>query len=327
MNMAAAVEPTHHPVHDSELIQFEQVFAKDELDGLEQNLVIRGWRSPVRGRPLIHFLHGNGFCASVYWQMLAPLVCDSDGQQAPFDCILTDLQGHGESEAGSHFLGWNGNASLATAVIESVAAEFGEVTRYAIGHSFGGVLTAMLCSRNPKLFSRAVLLDPVLFTPVMINLLRVQKFFLPRYRTPFSQKALKRRDHWDSFQQAADSLRGRGIYKGWCEASLQDFILGALEARDERGTVALRCPTWLESDIFNSVPFGLWKDIKRSETPTRILYGERSYPFVAKAARLAAKQNSHFSYRELPGGHCFMQEDPELARNQLLQALSSHPAY
>ncbi|GAA3950906.1 alpha/beta hydrolase [Allohahella marinimesophila] len=319
--MEASVDSAYHPIHDSGLIQFEQMFAKGELKGLEQPLVIRGWRSPVRGRPLLHFLHGNGFCASVYWQMLAPLVCDNDGQEAPFDCIFTDLQGHGESEAGRHFLGWNGNAALATAVIESVAAQYGDVTRYAVGHSFGGVLTTLLCSRNPTLFSRAVLLDPVLFTPWMLRLLRVQKLVMPWYRTPFSQKALKRRDHWASFSHAADSLRGRGIYKGWCEASLQDFILGALKQRDGSAEVELRCPTWLEADIFDSVPYGLWSAIKRSRTPTRILYGERSYPFVAKSARLAGKRNSHFSFHELPGGHCFMQEDPQLARDELLRAL------
>ena len=310
-----------HPIHDSELIQFEHFFERGELKGLDQNLAIRGWRSPVRGRPLLHFLHGNGFCASVYWQMLKPLVCDADGQQAPFDCIFTDLQGHGESEAGRSFLGWDGNATLATAVIESVAAAYGEVTRFAVGHSFGGVLTAMMCSDNPGLYHRAVLLDPVLFTPAMIYLIRLQKLVMPWHRTPFSQKALRRRDHWNSFSHAADSLRGRGIYKGWCEPSLQDFVFGALKPVMEGDNVELRCPTWLESDIFNSVPYGLWRAIRRSRTPTHILHGEDSYPFVAKAARLAAKRNSQFSYQELPGGHCFMQEDPELARVELLRAL------
>ncbi len=48
---------------------------------------------------------------------------------------------------------------------------FGAVPCFAVGHSFGGVLTSLILARHPELFRRAVLLDPVLFTPTMIGVM------------------------------------------------------------------------------------------------------------------------------------------------------------
>ncbi|TKA89090.1 alpha/beta fold hydrolase, partial [Halopseudomonas bauzanensis] len=34
---------------------------------------LRGWHSPPSGKPLLHFIHGNGFCCRTYEPMLALL--------------------------------------------------------------------------------------------------------------------------------------------------------------------------------------------------------------------------------------------------------------
>lgn len=31
-----------------------------------EGFTLRGWRSPASGKPLLHFLHGNGFCCLAY---------------------------------------------------------------------------------------------------------------------------------------------------------------------------------------------------------------------------------------------------------------------
>ncbi len=60
---------------------------------------LRGWRSEPSGKPLLHFLHGNGFCGRTYEPMLRLLAED-------FDLWLCDIQGHGESDHGGRFHGW-----------------------------------------------------------------------------------------------------------------------------------------------------------------------------------------------------------------------------
>ena len=52
---------------------------------------LRGWRSEPSGKPLLHFLHGNGFCGRAYEPMLRHLARD-------FDLWLCDVQGHGDSD-------------------------------------------------------------------------------------------------------------------------------------------------------------------------------------------------------------------------------------
>ena len=34
---------------------------------------LSGWHTPPSGKPLLHFLHGNGFCGRTYEPMLAVL--------------------------------------------------------------------------------------------------------------------------------------------------------------------------------------------------------------------------------------------------------------
>ena len=73
---------------------------------------LRGWHTPPSGKPLLHFLHGNGFCGRTYEPLLRLLAAD-------FDLWLCDVQGHGDSDHGGRFHGWNRSAELA---VEAFAA-------------------------------------------------------------------------------------------------------------------------------------------------------------------------------------------------------------
>ena len=57
-------------------------------------------------------------------------------------------------------------------------------------------------------------------------------------------------------------------------------------------------------------------------TPTQIVYGDRTYPFVGRAVRRLAASNRHVTAHQTAGGHCFMLEHPASAaaavRAQLL---------
>ena len=98
---------------------------------------LRGWRSVPSGKPLLHFLHGNGFCGRTYEPMLQRLA-------ESFDLWLCDVQGHGDSDHGGRFHGWNRSAELAVEAFQANRAMFDEVPCFAAGHSFGGVLTSLI---------------------------------------------------------------------------------------------------------------------------------------------------------------------------------------
>lgn len=235
---------------------------------------LRGWRSEPSGKPLLHFLHGNGFCGRTYEPMLRLLAED-------FDLWLCDIQGHGESDHGGRFHGWNRNAEMAVEAFEAGRGPYGDVQRLACGHSFGGVLSSLVLARHPTLFARAVLLDPVLFTPAMIGVMALSETLGLQLRGSLAKKARLRRSQWPDRAAAYAGLRGRGIFKGWTDEALWAYVEYALKESD--GGVELKCRPSREAEIFSSFPRRLWPSLGKITTPTRVLYGDRTYPFVAKS--------------------------------------------
>ncbi|MFO3723415.1 alpha/beta fold hydrolase [Pseudomonas sp. HLMP] len=277
-----------------------------------EGFTLRGWRSPASGRPLLHFLHGNGFCSLAYQPLLMRL-----GEH--FDLWLSDVQGHGDSDHGGAFRGWNRSAALAVEAFESGRGEYGEVPRMALGHSFGGVLTGLILASEPQLFSRAVLLDPVLFSRRMIGVMGAAALVGLHRRHALARKAATRRSHWPDREAALASLQGRGIFKGWSDAALQAYVEHAIGDCGEG--VVLKCRPSREVEIFSSFPARMWPSLAQIRTPTHILHGEQSYPFVAHSVRRLAAINPQVSAQQVPGGHCFMQEDPMAAAEQVLAFL------
>lgn len=263
--------------------------------------VLRGWHSPPGGRPLLHFLHGNGFCARSYEPLLRLLAED-------FDLWLCDVQGHGDSDHGGRFLGWNRSAELAAEAFRAGRARFGAVPVLACGHSFGGVLSALMLAAEPQLFQRAVLLDPVLFPPAMIGAMALSELLGLHERHALARQARSRRRCWSDRAAAYAALHGRGIFRGWSDAALHAYVEHALQVVADG--VALKCRPEREAEIFASYPRRLWATLARVTTPTLVLHGRASYPFVARGVARWCAGNAHVTARLVEGGHCFMQEDP-----------------
>lgn len=266
---------------------------------------LRGYHSPPSGRPVIHFLHGNGYCGLTYAPMLERL-------SERFDLFLSDVPGHGDSDHGGRFPGWNHCAEFALEAWRAHQPRFGNVDVHAVGHSFGSVLSTLMLARSPETFRRAVLLDPVLFPPAMIGLMALSDVVGLYSRNTLAQRASKRRHHWNSREEAMDVLRNRGMFKGWRDDALQAYVQHAL--RDHPGGgVELKCRPSREAEIFGSYPRRLWASLARITTPTLVLRGEDTYPFAARAVERWTRSNPVARREVLPGGHCFMQEDPDRA--------------
>ncbi|MGH8353047.1 MAG: alpha/beta fold hydrolase [Pseudomonas sp.] len=270
---------------------------------------LRGWHSPPSGKPLLHFLHGNGFCGRTYEPLLQRLARD-------FDLWLCDVQGHGDSEHGGRFHGWNRSAELALEAFAAGRGIFGEVPCCAVGHSFGGVLSSLMLAKQPALFQRAVLLDPVLFSPAMIGVMVLSDVVGLYKRNSLAASARTRRRHWPDRAAAYAGLYGRGMFKGWSDAALWAYVEYALK-EVEGGGVELKCRPSREAEIFGSYPKRLWPALRKVGTPTRVIHGQRSYPFVAKSVARWCALNPAVSAQVVAGGHCFMQEDPQDAAERV----------
>lgn len=202
---------------------------------------------------------------------------------------------------------------------EAGRGEYGEVARFAVGHSFGGVLTGLMLASDPQLFGRAVLLDPVLFSRRMLGVMGAAALVGLHQRHALARKAASRRSHWPDRTAALASLQGRGIFKGWADAALQAYVEHAIGDCGE--AVVLKCRPSREVEIFSSFPKRMWASLCAINTPTHVIYGKHTYPFVPRSVQRLVSLNASISAQEVAGGHCFMQEDPAMAAEQVLAFL------
>lgn len=274
---------------------------------------LRGYHSQPSGKPLLHMLHGNGFCSRTYLPLLRHL--------APyFDFFLSDAQGHGDSDHGGPFLGWNVSAQLAEAALQAHRHLFIGQHIIGVGHSFGGVLTALMHCKADSPFSQVILLDPVLFTPSMLTVMRSLNGVGLYRKNPMAKAALRRRQHWPDKKAALDYLTNRGMFKNWQPAALAAYIEHAM-APSEQG-ISLKCQPDREAEIFSSFPDKLWQQLSQPCLPLLVVYGNSSYPFVSKAVKKWQSRNPAVQSIITEGGHCFMQEAPELTAQLMLQYLN-----
>ncbi len=269
---------------------------------IDTDFKLRGWRSKWSGKPVIHFLHGNGFCGLTYLPMLEILAKD-------FDLLITDLPGHGDSDSGARFAGWVGTANYASIVLSHFSQQLNATTQvYGLGHSYGGIITALMASRSPNRFRKILLMDPVIFSPGMLSVMKVADIFGLLKNSSMAQQARARSHQWSSREEAFDNFKDKGGFKGWTEESLQAYVEHAIE--DNEDGVRLKCSSKVEARIYGSYPKGLWSHLKKMQTQCKILVAQSSFPFIARSVKKLEKLVP-YSSGSMPGSHCFMQQDPE----------------
>lgn len=286
---------------------------------VKPGFMLRGYHTSPTGKPVIHFIHGNGFCGLTYEHLLAELNTD-------FDLFISDAQGHGNSDAGDQFKGWDETSRLARKVWKEFAPLWSDVPKFAMGHSFGAVLSTLMMAKEPGLFDGGVLMDPVYAPPRMATTMSfLGKTGLLKYM-PLSRQARIRTQRWESYQATWDYLYQRGTFKGWQDCCLKSYIDHALLA-DESGQMSLKCPPHIEAAIFSSYPNNLWKAIQSIQQPMVMLYGAKTYSFVLDSLSRIHQANSHYDFIKMPGGHCFMQEDPLLSATEIKMKIKFQLAY
>ncbi|WP_339339423.1 alpha/beta hydrolase [uncultured Oceanicoccus sp.] len=282
------------------------------------NVTLRGWQTRLSGKPIIYFRHGNGLSGLCYKPMLEQL--------APhYDLVIMDTQGHGDSDKGDK-ISWQQCAIHGLEHIEACYSQWnnlwqgaGTIPLYGIGHSFGGIMTLLTAGHRPQLFTRTILLDPVLFPPHIRLINRLIHLFGLSNFNPIVSRTLKRRSRWPSRQNAFETLHGRGIYKGWDNACLRAYTDHCLSEHQQQAQ--LKCSPTTEALIFAGQTGPIWPSVKKVATPMTIIAGKTSYSFVKAASARAAKQNPLIDRIVIEGRHCFMQERPIETAELILKLL------
>ena len=271
---------------------------------------LAGWTRPgAESAPAVHVLHGNGFCASTLWPAAQLLSAD-------WNLFLTDVPGHGGSAQPDHKMpDWQ---AMAARIGDALERRWPEPV-LGVGHSMGGVLTLLLAAARPQLFSRIVLLDPVLFSPEILLFQQLARKSGLWKRTALVKNVAARRREWPDADSMMADLQRKKLYRQWQPEALQAFIAGGTHTT--ASGLALNCdPAW-EASIFGSYPRGLWHAVHSIQVPVDILVASDSYPFIARAAKRAAAANPNIRWQSVAGSHCFPMEQPQLCATLVQELL------
>jgi pimeloyl-ACP methyl ester carboxylesterase len=275
-------------------------------DGTE----LTGWRTPQQDgtKPVLVFLHGNGFAQKIYLPLFAELV-------EHVDLVLPEQASHGEAPQTDHFMGWNGSANL---VADYLNAQSGNWKNWVLsGHSFGGILSFLAADKLQFPPQCLVLLDPIILPRRVVWMTRIQQLLgLTRFH-PMVSITRNRTRRFESREQAFEKFSGRGVFKGWTDQALWSYVNASLTPTKDGGVALITDPK-RECEIFGSYAWGLRKKIKAIDINTLVLLGNKTFPFQQQAVKQAAGTNRHLHVELLEGGHCFMQEIPRETASRLL---------
>jgi len=285
---------------------------------IEPGLCLRGQWFDNPSKPVIHFMHGNGFCGGMYWPFLQQFTDD-------YALFLHNVQGHGESDNGQKFPGWKESVRRIGLVIDAYrASHFGDRPVIGMGHSFGSMLTFIAACRQPSLFSQTLLLDPVFLNRRHVRVAGIlERLGLLNFHPMVKQAKIRGRE-WASREAAWTYFYQRGVFEGWSDESLAAYIEHALNHHAD-GSLSLKCPPWMEARIFGAIPHGIWRDVPKLRTPTRVFYGDESFSLISPSLAQAQKLAPMIEFSPLPGGHCFMQEFPDDSAAAIREWLHQNP--
>lgn len=273
------------------------------------------WGPSTDGAPLLLFTHATGMCARVYSGLLAPLA-------RRFRVIAPDARGHGRTELeavpGRVPLDWKPYRQDLVALVEALGG--GPVLL--AGHSFGATMSFEAAVEAPGLASAVCLIDPPFIPSDHVAAYRAAREagHPPNH---MADQAERRRDRFDSIAAARASYHGRGVFRGWPDEALDDYLEGGLlpEASDsphpQDAGVRLACAPGWEATSFRGVSTTLTESLPRADFPfTLLAAGEGSTVPESEEPRILANPHAHF--RRFPGtGHFLPVTHPELVRPYL----------
>jgi pimeloyl-ACP methyl ester carboxylesterase len=255
------------------------------------------------GPPLV-FTHANGFPPGAYRTMLETLT-------SRFRVTAFANRALWSDDDPSTVSSWRQLADdLRIGLAEHAVAPV-----VAVGHSIGGMLCAIAAARAPGLFSRLVLLDPVVFSGAQAFVWGWMKRLGMGGRFPLVDGALRRRDTWPDRAAVRAAWAGKPVFASWDPRVFEDYLAdGVIDASD--GSVTLRYPKAWEARLFRICPHDEWARLRRVAAPTLVVRGERSDTLLPGAARRMAREMPDARVIELAGASHFlpMERPDEVAR-------------
>jgi pimeloyl-ACP methyl ester carboxylesterase len=229
----------------------------DSSDGVRIALHDLGGPSSRKTAAVLLFSHATGLHARV-WEPMAAFL------SAEFHCVSVDLRGHGMSEVPPGTgLAWSGMADDLMAVLDGHRFPIGQL--HGIGHSMGGAALVLAAERRQDAFRSLWLYEPAIVP--------TDGGPLPDGDNPMSEGAARRRDRFDSLDQAYENYRSKAPLDQLHSDALRAYVEGGFVPAPD-GSVTLRCRPSTEAEVFrHAATSGAWDSIGSLDIPVAVVAG------------------------------------------------------
>lgn len=257
-------------------------------------VVLSQWDSH---KPSLHFAHANGFPAGSYRQLFEHL-------QSDFNICAIEMFGHHPHKPVS--ANWQNQVDELIHYLEQ--QNRGKV--YAVGHSFGGVVSFKAVCQRPDLFAGLIMLDPPLLTGLTAKAFRFFKKTPIIDRLTPAGKSKIRNHRWLNSESLVDYFASKPLFKGITKSVIQDYVdAGTYEKAGYRQLVF---NPQVETALFRNIPHNLSEYKGKLEVPALLITAEHTHickPFLIDPF---LKMNPHIEHQAYQGvGHLFPFQQPQ----------------
>ncbi len=251
-------------------------------------------------KPVMTFAWGNGFPMEMY----APFVREIQGN---YRQVGLPARSWWPETNPAELKSWHVMAQDYVAAIQEhqLAPVIG------VGHSMGGVVNLISAVEHPELFHAVVLIDPVFFPRWMVRLAMLIESTGFKLTRPLVDGALKRRDQWESIEEAYTYFRGKSLFKRCSDEVVRlytEYIV-----RPNGTGVELVYPKAWEAQIFRTPPLDEWRYPPKIQVPCMILAGENTNAFLPGAVRLWQQLRPDIPLKVIPEtSHLLPVEQPNI---------------
>ena len=260
---------------------------------------------------LIVFSHANSFPASTYRVMFAAL------ERRGFTVRAIEKFGHNPRFPVTP--NWPHLVDELYEFAEAEGVKAGEPA-WLIGHSLGGFLSTMCAARHPEMARGVLMLDSPLIGGWKATALSAAKRTALIGELGPGAISRKRRDRWDSLEDALAHLQHKKAFSRWDKQVLHDYVKHGTRA--DHGQRVLAFSREVETAIYNTLPHHIERLLARHplQCPAAFIGGshsrERQMVGMALTDRVTQGRITL-----LEGSHLFPMEKPEATAAAIEAAL------
>lgn len=265
------------------------------------------------GAACLHLMPANGFPPQTYLPMLRSL--------GEFRCLsLPPRALWGDEQPPADYRSWTVDAADLLVGLER--HDLRDVV--AVGHSFGAIVSMLALLKSPERFKALIMLDPVMLPQPMLDMIRAAFDIGAAEYNPLVAAALRRRDRFDSPEDAFQRFREKRVFADWDEDTLRLYVDHGL--RRNEGDYALCWSRAWEAHYFATVHNGIWQDLPKLNglKPTLMLRASYSETFPVESYVMAQALLPDVDFHEMKGqGHLFPQAAPQETARVIREWLGS----